>query len=70
MYQEEEINLCNPKAGYGRSRYVSIGKFYCHKCGNENISLSCDSSDGEYGDVCLCIKCLKEIMEKMEKMKN
>ena len=70
MSSEVKIKLKNSKAGFGKSNIVMIGKYnYCNKCDKTNkVALSCDSSDGEYGDICLCVDCLKEIIQQMEQI--
>ena len=59
-------------SNYNRSKTVAVLYATCDKCKTENtIVIATDTSDGEYGDLYICMDCINEIYDKfISKFKN
>ena len=54
-----DIELATSEAEHGRVKTARIDdEGLCDACGEEARVLACDSSEGEYGPVCLCEPCI------------
>jgi hypothetical protein len=51
-------------AAYSRSKEVVVGMFTCDDCGEEAATLSCDTSEGEYGPVVMCMPCIEAMFAR------
>ena len=57
---------------FGRSKELSILYASCDKCSmNDTIIIATDTSNGEYGELYICMDCINEIHNKfITKFKN
>jgi hypothetical protein len=58
------IQLARKDAGYNREKTVAVSHYYCDKCEAKTRVLTCDSSEGEYGPVYLCLPCIQTALEE------
>ena len=48
------------EGAYGRLGEIWLAKKNCNVCGFEAVCLCMDSSEGEYGEGCICKNCIEE----------
>lgn len=58
--EEDEV-----KSKYGRDKTASIKLATCDKTGEQCLCICCDSSEDEYGEVCISIKYINEQVNKI-----
>lgn len=63
-YENHQIDFDLGESAFSRKKTVSVFQGQCDKCGlGQQIIISSDTSDGEYGDVCICIPCINDMVE-------
>jgi len=56
------LNIGLKKNGsWGRFKTAEICRTFCEICTKETDCICTDSSDGEYGDISLCLNCVKTL---------
>ena len=48
-------------ASYDRTGVIEIVEGKCEACGETTRVLSSDTSDGEYGEACICRTCIENL---------
>lgn len=54
-----ELHITYTKQAYSRSGEVRVTIGECDVCGEEKIVICTDSSQGEYGEIAICLNCTK-----------
>lgn len=63
--QNEDIKvIADFQAGYGRTGEITVEIDKCCVCRADTVVICIDSSEGEYGNGCICLTCATEAVNE------